>query len=195
MGRKRTPGLTFRSGVWHIDKRFRGIRLCESTGTGDLGEAEAYLVQRLEALRRVVLYGERPRRTFRQAATKYLNEATKATLEDDARLLKHLDSFIGELGIEQVHMGTLRPYIERRRKDGVKSRTINAGLQVVRHILNLAGDEWLDESGKAWLDKAPKIKLLREDDRRMPYPLSWDEQTRLFRELPAHLSPAWPCSR
>ena len=113
MGRKRTPGLTFRSGVWHIDKRFRGIRLCESTGTGDLGEAEAYLVQRLEALRRVVLYGERPRRTFRQAATKYLNEATKATLEDDARLLKHLDSFIGELGIEQVHMGTLQPYIER----------------------------------------------------------------------------------
>ena len=188
MGRKRTPGLTFRGGVWHIDKRFRGIRLCESTATGDLGEAETYLVQRLEALRRVVLYGERPRRTFRQAATKYLNEATKATLEDDARLLKHLDSFIGELGIEQVHMGTLQPYLERRQKDGVKSRTINAGLQVVRHILNLAADEWLDESGKAWLDKAPKIKLLREDDRRMPYPLSWDEQTRLFRELPAHLA-------
>ena len=40
----------------------------------------------------------------------------------------------------------------------------------------------------AWLDKAPKIKLLREDDQRMPYPLSWDEQTRLFRGLPAHLA-------
>jgi hypothetical protein len=38
--------------------------------------------------------------------------------------LKHIDSFIGELAIEQVHMGTLQPYIERRRKDGVKSHLV-----------------------------------------------------------------------
>ncbi|MAG00918.1 MAG: integrase [Acidiferrobacteraceae bacterium] len=138
--------------------------------------------------RRVVLFGERPRRIFRQAATKYLNEGTKATLDDDGRLLKHLDSYIGDLELKQVHMGSLLPYISKRKKEGVKNRTINAGLQVVRHILNLAADEWMDESGKTWLDKAPKIKLLRETDRRRPYRLSWDEQARLFKELPAHLA-------
>ncbi len=34
---------------------------------------------------------------------------------------------------------------------------------------------------------APKIKLLPENDRRSPYPLSWEEQFRLFSQLPKHL--------
>lgn len=54
-------------------------------------------------------------------------------------------------------------------------RTINAGLQVVRQILNLA-TEWMDMSGLTWLAHAPKIRLLPESDRRSAYPLSWEEQ-------------------
>jgi hypothetical protein len=33
MGNQRTPDLQKRKGIWHIDKRFRGARICESTGT------------------------------------------------------------------------------------------------------------------------------------------------------------------
>ena len=58
---------------------------------------------------------------------------------------------------------------------------------MVRHILRLASDEWLDEYGLTWLPSVPKIKLLPEHDLRKPYPLSWPEQDRLFRELPIHL--------
>jgi integrase len=103
-------------------------------------------------------------------------------------LLSVLDPFIGDLPLEAVHMGTLQPYIEDRRRAGWKKRTINYGLQVTRRILNLAASEWLDEYGRTWLDHAPKIKLLREDDKRPPYPLSWTEQFRLFNELPPHLA-------
>ena len=35
---------------------------------------------------------------------------------------------------------------------------------------------------------APKIRLLPDTDKRQPYPLSWEEQARLFRELPPHLA-------
>jgi integrase len=38
------------------------------------------------------------------------------------------------------------------------------------------------------LHAAPKIKLLAHHDKRQPYPLSWEEQFRLFRELPDHLA-------
>ena len=48
--------------------------------------------------------------------------------------------------------------------------------------------EWLDEHGLIWLEAAPKIKLLRQDDARRPYPLSREEQARLFQELPPHLA-------
>ncbi|MBS1211410.1 MAG: hypothetical protein H6R26_26, partial [Proteobacteria bacterium] len=38
-------------GVWHVEKTVGGRRLFESTGTGDLVEAERFLVRRLEEIR------------------------------------------------------------------------------------------------------------------------------------------------
>lgn len=70
----------------------------------------------------------------------------------------------------------------------MKARTINYGLQTVTRILNRAANEWMDEHGLTWLPYAPKIKALPETDRRKPYSLSWEEQFRLFRELPKHLA-------
>jgi integrase len=188
MGRKKIPGLINRQGTWHIDKVIRGRRVCESTGAGDLEEAERYLARRMEQLRQAEVYGVRPKRTFRQAATKHLTEAAKASLERDASLLKLLDPFIGHLSLEAVHMGSLQAFIENRKTAGWKKRTINYALQVTRRVLNLAAGEWMDEHGLTWLSHAPKIKLFREDDKQEPYPLSWDEQRRLFGELPLYLA-------
>ncbi len=187
MAQRRTPGLIKRGGVWHIDKIVRGTRIRESTGTGDLAEAEKFLACKTEELRQVSIYGVRPKRSFRQAATRYLNEADKVSLDDDALHLRQLDPFIGDLPLEAVHMGTLQAFIESRKGDGVKKRTINYALQTVRHILNICAGEWLDESGRPWLDRAPKIKMLRETDKREPYPLSWEEQSKLFNEMPPFL--------
>jgi integrase len=185
---KRTPGLVKRGETWHIDKWIRGRRLCESAGTSDSEEAEKYLARRIEEIRQAEVYGVRPQRSFRQAATKHLNESIKATVADDAKWLRQVDQFIGDLPLNSVHMGVLAPFIESRRKSGVKSRTINQVLKVVGHVLNLAANEWVDEYGLSWLPIAPKIRLLPEHDARKPYPISWDEQDRLFRYLPRHLA-------
>ncbi len=182
------PGLVKRGNIWHINKKVNGCRISESTGSSSLEEAERYLVHRLEQIRQASVYGIRPKRTFREAATRYLLENQhKASIKEDARWLKFLDSLIGNMSLESIHMGSLQSYIQLRRESGVKTRTINYGLQVVRHILNLAASEWLDEHGLTWLTVAPKIKLLSEEDKRKPFPLNWDEQRRLFTELPIHL--------
>ncbi len=189
MGRKRAAGLYKRSGVWHIDKQYRGRRICESTGESGLAEAEQYLTRKLEEIRQAVIYGVRPKRSFRQAATKYLNESQhKRRIADEATHLRQLDPFIGDLPIESVHMGTLQPFLEARRAQGIKAKSINLALGVVRHILNMAASEWLDENNLTWLPSPPKIKLLKVEDARKPYPLSWEEQWRLFQELPPHLA-------
>ena len=188
MGHKRMPGLVKRGKTWHINKKVGGVRICESTGTDSLEEAEKYLARRLETIRQATVYGIRPRRIFRMAATKFLLENQhKKSIHSDKDSLVILDAFIGELPLEAIHMGSLQPYIEARRKSGVKNRTINFGLQIVRHILNLAASEWMDEYGLTWLASAPKIKLLSEHDARKPYPLDWEEQERLFAILPPHL--------
>jgi integrase len=152
----------------------------------------------MEEIRQAEIYGVRPKRIWREAATKYLNEGTKATLGEDARQLKYLDPYIGDLPLEAVHMGSLQQFIKERKHQGIlkkghevkviRRRTINSALQTVRHILNLAASEWLDETGQFWLLHAPKIKLLREDDKKEPYPLSPEEQVKLFSEFPEHLA-------
>lgn len=123
-----------------------------------------------------------------EAATKFLLENQhKRSIRCDASGLKILDSYIGNLALESVHMGTLQTYITTRQKEGVKNRTINYGLQIVHRILNLAASEWMDEYGLTWLAAAPKIKLLSQHDARKSYPLDWEEQDRLFAKLPVHL--------
>jgi integrase len=102
--------------------------------------------------------------------------------------LKALDRFVGDLPLRQVHMGSLQEFIAKRRKDGVKTSTINGALAITRHILKLAEDEWMDENGITWLERAPKIKLLTVRDARRAYPLSREEQAVFFQELPDYLA-------
>ncbi len=189
MGRKRIPGLIFRGGIWHVDKRICGRRVCQSTDTANLQEAERYLVRIMEQTRQAQVYGVRPSRTFEQAAAKYvLENQHKRSIGDDVSRLKGLVPTIGALQLDRIHTGSLQPWIDKRRRDGIATATINQGLQIVRRILNVASGEWVDKHGLTWLHAPPKIKLLPKMDARKPYPLSWQEQSLLLQALPGHLA-------
>ncbi len=43
-------------------------------------------------------------------------------------------------------MGSLQPVHRAQEDSGVKNRTVNYAIQTVRHILNLAASEWIDEN-------------------------------------------------
>jgi len=189
MGRKKTPGLVKRQGIWHIDKQIEGRRICASTGTARLAEAEACLARLTEVSRQARIFGIRPERTFEQAAARFVREyAHKRSIASDIGRLKQLMPWIGDVPIDRLRTGTLQPWVERNQQEGKSAGTINHGLKVVRRILNLAASEWLDEHGLTWLAAAPKIKLLPDLHKRLPYPLTWEEQDALFSALPAHLA-------
>lgn len=180
MGRKATPGLKKRAGVWHIDKRIGGRRICQSTGT-----SERFLARLMEETRQAEVYGVRPARTFEEAAAKFvLENQHKRSIGNDIGRLKLLMPWIRQERLDRLHLGTLEPWIVHRRKEGAAIGTINHGLKVVRRILNLAATEWIDEYGLTWLASPPKIRLLPDTNKRQ----SWDEQARLFQHLPAHLA-------
>lgn len=188
MGRTKMSGLIKRAGIWHIDKQISGRRICRSTETDQLVEAEKVLARIIEESRQAEIYGVRPDRSFEQAAAKYVIENQhKKSLHNDISRLKMLLPWIGDLPINRVHLGAMQPWIDHRRDEGVAVGTINHGLKIVRRILNLAANEWVDEYGLSWLLSAPKIKLLPDVDKRQPYPLSWEEQEQLMAVLPEHL--------
>jgi integrase len=182
------PGLRFRHGVWHIEKQIKGYgSLYETCGTGNLEEAERVLTKRLEEIRQQVFYGVRPSRNFRQAAIKYLEEATHKSVARDAQSLKIMEPHLGDLPIEKIHMGNLQGYINLRRAKGCRSGTVRRELSVVRRIVILAARRWRDEDDRPWLDTPPLIDMPDWEDGREPYPLSWQEQSRLLATLPEHL--------
>ena len=156
MGQKRTPGLIQRGGVWHIEKQVRGRRIRESCGTGNLREAEAYLTHRLEELRQAEVFGVRPNRSFKQAATKFVQEnGHKRSIRSDIGQLRNLLPWIGNLALDKVNMSTLQLWTADRQAQGLTAGTVNHGLKIVRRVLNLASSEWMDEYGLTWLATAP----------------------------------------
>ena len=182
---KKTPGISeTNDGRWRVDKTVAGTRLQGRFTT--LKEAEYWLLNEVEK-RRQAQY-RRPDYPFEQAAAKYLLESEgKISLMTEATLLEAIMPFIGHMSLQQVHDDSLRPFIKARKQQGRKSKTVNASLGVVRHILNLAARKWRDSQGRTWLEAAPMISMLPLDDVRKPRPITWAEQRRLLPLLPAHL--------
>ncbi len=115
MGRKKTPDLIKRQGVWHIDKRIGGRRVCQSTGSAEFEEAERFLARLMEETRQAQVYGVRPSRSFERAAAKFvLENQHKRSLQSDIGRLKSLLPWIGEVALDRLHRGTLEPWIEQR---------------------------------------------------------------------------------
>ena len=199
MARKNISGLYERNGIWHINKVVRGCRIYESTGTGSREEAERYLIHRLEQFRQETIYGVRMTHTWREAATKYLLEIKdQPSAWLTATYFEQLDPFIGDLPLTHIDDDTLRPFIYSRRREYIlpngkmmksaSNRTINIALQRVVRVLNVCHRKWRDEQKRPWLDAVPLITMQDEQKTaRCPYPMSWEEQRVLFRELPDYL--------
>jgi integrase len=189
MAKHKLPGLYWdkETGKGSVDKRIDGIgRVRHRFTASSWQEAETQYHRAIAAAK---TEASAPKlRTFREAATKYLNEETKSSIGRDAECLANLDTWIGHLRVDQIHQGTLQPYIDHRRRQGIKSATVVREMAVVRRILTLASRVWRDLDNQPWLSVAPLLRMPDWKDAAEPYPLSIDEQRRLFKELPEHLA-------
>lgn len=188
MGRSTRGIYPDEGGLWQVDKHWRGTRL-RQRGFASASEAKEWLIRQLDHLRTVRLHGARHKRTFDQAAAHYLTiSQDKSSIETDISLLKTVMPYIGHLQLNQVHDGTLAPYVAQRKAEGRRHKTVNSALGVVRRILNLAATSWRDENGMTWLESAPAITMLPLSGfQREPQPLTWGQQRKLLPLLPDHL--------
>jgi integrase len=174
---------------WSIDKRIKGhgrIRQRLKAKSTDEAETEFYkIIADLQVSNQRTQDGIM---TFNEAATRYVNESTKRSLDRDIVTINLAKGFIGSLTLSQIHMGTLQALIESRRKDGIRSATVKRDLAVIRRILTLAARSWRNNDGHAYLSCPPLLEMPDWEDSAIPYPLDWQEQQRLFEALPSHLA-------
>lgn len=188
MGRSQSGIYQDQHGYWWVDKVFKGTRLRNRFERFE--EAESWLILQLEQLRQKHLFGVRQKRTFDEAAAKYLlDHQDKVSLQTDIYLLEKLMPFIGKLTLDQIHDQTLAAYVKQRKDEGRSHKTINLGLGIVRRILNLAARKWRDEDGRTWLETPPLLTMLPLIGfQREPRPITWAEQRRLLPYLADHLA-------
>ncbi len=118
MARQRRPGLRKKGRIWHIEKVIPGYgRFRESTSETDYGRAERYFDKRVEELRQISVYGERPKVTLVEAAEKFLREeCPPKSVERAGYALAQVLPVVGHLLIQDVYDETLRPFKDTRRE-------------------------------------------------------------------------------
>ena len=172
-----------RGSIWWIDfVAPTGQRIRQSAGTDDKTHAQELHDKLKSEAWRISKLGERPRRTWNEAVVRWLKEQShKATLQTDkihlVWLHQHLDG--RELGMITRHV--IDKITEAKQAEGVSNATVNRVLEVLRGILRRCADEW------EWVDKAPKIRMLKEPTRRIRF-ITQEEARRLLDELPEHLA-------
>jgi len=189
MAATRTPGITVGvDGHRFIDKRYRGVRIGMRVGAITQDQAERRLQLEIARVDVDLQRAAHRRPLFSDCAGRYLAQCReKRSFEVMQIHVRALLPYIGCLEPHQVHDATLAAFVSRRIADGVSATTINRSLEVVRTILNRAARSYRDDNGRPWLEAIPPLITMLPESRRPAYPITWEEQDRLFPQLPAHL--------
>jgi len=182
---------------WWVDIRTAtGRRIQSSTGTSDRRRAQEYHDRLKAEIWDQTRLGVRPRRSWREAAVRWIDEKQgKATLDDDRSHLRWLDPHLGSKWLDEIDIDMIaeitrarrRSYEIPRRKGPARrvapsAATVNRTLEIVRGILRKARDEW------QWVDRCPAVPMLRTPVKRVRW-ITRDQAAMLIDALPSHQRP------
>lgn len=129
---------------------------------------------------RVVKLGDKQKRTWDEAAYKWLMETEhKASHKQDVKQVAWIQQFFRGRLLSELTREVIAEVGEVKRKETSPS-TANRYLATIRAILRRAALEW------EWIDKVPFIRLYKEPKRRIRWIEPEQVQT-LINELPKHL--------
>jgi integrase len=185
MARTRTAGIRVdRDGRCIIDKDHRGVAIYLRLGAISQEHAEQRLADEIARVNAELERNARPRRLFADCAARYIAESrNKRSVGASAWHVR-----LPTLEVHQIHDGTLERFVADRVASGVTATPINRSREVVRVILNRAARSYCDDAGHPLLETPPPLITMPPETPRPPYPITWDEQDRLFSRLPARLS-------
>ena len=108
-------------------------------------------------------------------------QAHKATAKEDVAKLRWLDQFLGGRDLTAIDLARIDRIRDAKLAQGHSNATVNRVLELVRAILRKCVNEW------EWLERAPKVRMLKEPTRRIRF-LTPEEAQRLLAALPEHLA-------
>lgn len=154
----------------------------QSTGTTNKQEAKEYEAKRLNEIWLETRLGIAPKHYWEEAVVRYLDEMQHNKSRDcDIRHFRWLAKHLEGKYLNDINRTLIERVTTARKKVGASNATVNRCMGLVSRVLRKAAFEW------EWLDKAVKVRKLPENKIRVRF-ITYDEATRLIRELPAHLA-------
>ncbi|TJZ75620.1 tyrosine-type recombinase/integrase [Chitiniphilus eburneus] len=182
MARKQDGGLYQRGEIWWVRIVHQGREIRKSTGTTNRVAAEEWRDQLKASLWRQVKLGERPEYRWEEAVEKWFGERIDRPAAYNWRLtLRWLHPHLHGTKLVDITRERIENIKKAKQREGVKPRTVNDVLNVVRSVLR-AAHEW------EWIDRVPVVKTMAEPARRVRF-LTETEETRLIQEVPQHVKP------
>lgn len=176
-------GIRKRGSVWWVDFTTpSGERVRRSAETEDKLQAQELHDKLKNEVWRVSKLGDRPQRSWNDAVVRWLTEQShKASLESDKIHLRWLDKHLNGVDLTAITRDRLDKIGAAKKAEGVAPATVNRVMEVLRAILRKCADDWEQ------INRAPKVRMLREPTRRVRY-LSREEAQRLLQHLPTHMA-------
>ncbi|WP_245616494.1 tyrosine-type recombinase/integrase [Paraburkholderia acidipaludis] len=156
-----------------------GKRIRQTTGTTNQKEAQEYHDKIKHDLWRASRLGERPSRTFDEAALRFLQENVgKPDYGNKVLHLRHFREHFGGRKLETLtrkDILTALPTVSRRTREPrpVSAATKKLYLSTIRVLLNTAVNEW------EWIEHATKLQAAPVNNRRVRW-ITRDEAQRLI---------------
>ena len=158
-----------------------GERIRCSAATEDRTQAQEFHDGLKAESWRVAKLGDKPKRTWDEAAYKWLMETEhKASHQQDMKQVAWIQLYFRGRFLSELTREVIAEVGEIKRKE-TSPATANRYLATIRAILRRAALDW------EWIDKPPVIKLYREAKRRVRY-LNATQASILIQELPPHLA-------
>lgn len=170
-----------RKGSPHWQARFThdGRRIQQSTGTEDRVKAQQFHDRLKVGLWEQDRLGTKPSHTWNEAVVRWINETGhKSSQKGDIEKLRWLDQFLRGQSLERITRDLLDG-IAKTKVSEASEATANRYMALVRSILRKAVNDW------EWIDRAPKVRMFREQQRRVRW-LTRTDAERLLSFLPPH---------
>lgn len=159
-----------------------GERIRRTTGVRNKALAIEFHEKLKAELWRVSRFPGEVQHTWNDAVVRWLKEqGHKATINEDRTKLRWLDRFLRDKPLQCINRAVVDRITEERIAEGWSNATVNRTLEVLRAILRKCEQEW------EWIEKSPKIRMLKEPTRRIRF-LTREEAQQLLAELPEHLA-------
>jgi len=196
--RKLPSGLIWRGEIIHINTTIGNREVRQTTKTDNVKEALTVLDDLRFKQRRQSETGESVGldKTWAEALNKYLDTTYHKNQEELKRKFRYLECVIPlTMRIKDIYNSTLDPVRAELKNKGRKANTVNDYIKVVRQVLNKcleweeAGIPWITEKRHFVMEKFKKNPI-KHMNQKQGTVITWEEQDRLFGQLPVHLKDA-----